>query len=156
MHERIRAIFAQQPLVHRVWEHAHAPTPIRSPADFAAFSGIPRERIAKTLFLAVHGGAQPYALAVCAITAQLDLAAVARLLAATSATLGSRQALAEQLGYPPHGVSPLGAGAIPVLLDEQLFAHPTIAIGAGQAGVEIELAPDDLATLSGGRRGQLV
>jgi len=60
--------------------------------------------------------------------------------------------LAEQLGYPPNGVSPIGAGELPVLMDEQVFAHQTITVGGGEAGVEVEVDPQALANMSAARR----
>ena len=152
MHARVREALERHALSHRVWEHRLAPTPIRSPADFSAYSGIPIERIVKTLFLSVTGGSAPFVLVTCPMTARLDLPAIASLLGATAVTMGSKQALAEQLGYPPNGVSPIGAGSITVLMDEAVFAHPTIAVGAGEAGVEVEVEPQALATMISARR----
>ena len=152
MHARVREALERHALSHRLWEHRLAPHPIRSPADFSAYAGIPIERIAKTLFLSVTGVAAPSVLVVCPMTARLDLPAIAGLLGATAVTMGSRQALAEQLGYHPNGVSPIGAGSIPVLMDEAVFAHPTIAVGAGEAGVEVEVEPQALATMISARR----
>jgi prolyl-tRNA editing enzyme YbaK/EbsC (Cys-tRNA(Pro) deacylase) len=47
---------------------------------------------------------------------------------------------------------PLGAGELPVLMDEQLFQFPTILIRAGVLGEEIEINPDDLFTLTHAQR----
>jgi Cys-tRNA(Pro)/Cys-tRNA(Cys) deacylase len=64
--------------------------------------------------------------------------------------------LANVAGYPERGVSPIGLGGLPVFMDEELFNFATILVGAGEAGVEIEIAPGDLEALTGAKRTRLV
>ena len=40
-------------------------------------------------------------------------------------------------------------------MDDGLFDFPTILVGAGEAGVEIEIAPADLAAITGATRASL-
>jgi Cys-tRNA(Pro)/Cys-tRNA(Cys) deacylase len=40
-------------------------------------------------------------------------------------------------------------------MDEKLFDFATILVGAGEAGIEIEIAPGDLAAVTGARRANL-
>ena len=47
------------------------------------------------------------------------------------------------------GISPLGhRKRLPVFLDESMRERPTVLVSAGRRGLELELAPDDLARLS--------
>lgn len=63
--------------------------------------------------------------------------------------MAKTEELAEIIGYPPNGVSPLGApNDVPVLVDDSLLEFPSVLIGAGQAAVEIELPPTDLTNLA--------
>lgn len=46
---------------------------------------------------------------------------------------------------PRHGVSPLGLDStIAVVVDRELLDYESVLVGAGVAGVEIELSPVDL------------
>jgi Cys-tRNA(Pro)/Cys-tRNA(Cys) deacylase len=56
--------------------------------------------------------------------------------------------LQQKIGYPPNGVSPLGVEEFPIFLDEDLMILETVLIGAGETGVEIEIAPVDLQLLT--------
>jgi Cys-tRNA(Pro)/Cys-tRNA(Cys) deacylase len=53
-------------------------------------------------------------------------------------------------GYVVGGNSPLGQRRrLPTIVDESASDHPTVFVSAGRRGLEIELAPADLVTLTG-------
>jgi Cys-tRNA(Pro)/Cys-tRNA(Cys) deacylase len=134
--------------------HAHADYGvIKSPKDFANALGYPIERITKTLFMRTEGGASNFGLVVCPIPRKVNIPAVSAAFGCRRAEMASPEELKSTLDYPQHGVSPLGAGEIPVLVDESIFGFPSVLIGAGIAGQEIEIAPDDILRLSRGTRG---
>lgn len=71
--------------------------------------------------------------------------------------VASPEALNSSLGYPRNGVSPLGAPAdIPVLLDEAVLNYPTVLVGGGATGIEIELSPKDLVQMTSATTGTFV
>ncbi|KZE43293.1 hypothetical protein AVW09_00695 [Microbacterium sp. T32] len=81
---------------------------------------------------------------------KLDFAAASEAAGVGRLEVGKPEELAEVLGYPRNGVSPLGIpGEVPVLIDAELHNFPTILIGGGATGIEIEIAPDTLAHLTG-------
>ena len=52
-------------------------------------------------------------------------------------------------GYVLGGISPLGGRrALPTALDASALAHPIIHVSAGRRGLELALAPADLARLT--------
>jgi Cys-tRNA(Pro)/Cys-tRNA(Cys) deacylase len=54
-------------------------------------------------------------------------------------------------GYVVGGISPLGhRKPLPVFLDDSMRDRATVLVSAGRRGLELELAPGDLAALSGG------
>lgn len=121
--------------------------PIRSPQDFAQALGYELSRITKTLLLETNDRAQR-CLVVAASDRRLDLHQVAEQMGCKRLQLAERKALLELLDYPPNGVSPIGAGSIPVLMDRGLMEFSTILVGAGEAGVELELSPQSLQSLT--------
>ena len=55
-------------------------------------------------------------------------------------------------GYVAGGISPLGQRKqLPTVIDESALGFETVYVSAGRQGLEIELAPADLLTLTGGR-----
>jgi Cys-tRNA(Pro)/Cys-tRNA(Cys) deacylase len=139
---------------HVVRRHADCPFPIRSPEDFARCLDRPLESILKSLFLEVSDVDRParFAIAVCPMPARADLAILARHWNVKRVRLAGRADLEAMLGYPPTGVSPLGAGVWHTVIEDSAFAHEKVLVGAGVAGVEIELAPDDLMLACGATR----
>jgi len=59
-------------------------------------------------------------------------------------------------GFPIGGVPPFGhAGAVTVLVDDDLLAHETLWAAAGLPDAVFAIAPGDLLRISGGRRADL-
>jgi prolyl-tRNA editing enzyme YbaK/EbsC (Cys-tRNA(Pro) deacylase) len=79
----------------------------------------------------------------------VDLARLARHLGCRRLELATMQEAVALLGYAPGGISPIGVQGIPVLMDEQLFAHPTVVSAAGEVAVEIEIDPERLRQMTG-------
>lgn len=115
----------------------------------AAELGVPPESVFKTL-IALADDAP-----VCAIVPVTGELALKRLAAAAGA---KRAALApaadaERLtGYVVGGVSPLGqARALPTFLDARALEQREVHVSAGRRGLQLRLAPADLARLTGAR-----
>lgn len=149
LHPRVRDSLARVGSAVTVHDHALLDREVRSPADFAAALAYPLDRITKSVFLAARGGA--YAVAVCAMPRKLDFPALSAALAqAGRMQVAEPDALEATLGYPRNGVSPLGVpSGVAVVLDDELLRWPTVLIGGGATGVEVEIAPEELVRLSG-------
>ena len=78
---------------------------------------------------------------------QLDLRALGK-----RAALADRAAAERATGYVLGGISPLGQRKrLPTVVDESALGHETIFVSAGRRGLELELAPGDLVTLTDAR-----
>lgn len=111
--------------------------------------GVEPERVFKTLLVDVDGS---LVVGVVPVNAQLDL----KLLA--SAVGGKRAAMAElaraerATGYVAGGISPLGQRtAHPTVIDDSALEQATMLVSGGRRGLDIELSPADLITLTNAR-----
>ncbi len=142
------AAVARAKVEHRIHEYRHDPAAPSYGLEAAERLGVDPATVFKTLVADVDGR---LAVAVVPVAARLDLKALA------AAAGGRRAAMAEPAdaeratGYVVGGISPLGhRKRLPVFLDESMQGRPTVMVSAGRRGLQLELAPADLARLSGG------
>ena len=135
---------------YAVRRHVDCAQPILRPDDFAAALGYDVARIAKTILVRTLDGSR-YACAVLSANQRVDVKAVGGILGRSRIELAATDEVLARTGYPRTGVSPLGLGEdIPVIIDEGLYRHLTVLVGAGDVGVELEIAPADLQNASNG------
>jgi Cys-tRNA(Pro)/Cys-tRNA(Cys) deacylase len=147
------ALVARQRVTHRVHEYTHDPRAESYGEEAAAALGVPPERVFKTLVAEVDG---TLTVAVVPVTGSLDLKALAAAAGGKKATMADPAAAERATGYVRGGISPLGQRKrIRTLLDDGAFEHETIFVSAGRRGLEIELAPTDLAALTNADRAPL-
>lgn len=147
MHERVQAALERGQVDYRLHRHADLDVPIRTPDDFASALGYEVGRVAKTLLFR-SSLEQRYCLVVAPSNRRVRQEALGDLLWIGPAQLASREELAQVVGYPPAGVSPLGVDSITVLIDDALMTFPTILIGAGEIRVEVEISPIQLRAIT--------
>lgn len=105
--------------------------------------GMPPEQVFKTLV--VRGDKTGVMFAVIPGSGELDLKALAKVSKNKRAELVPLKEVLPLTGYIRGGCSPLGAKkAYPVFMDESCILWDEIAISAGQRGMQILAAPDDL------------
>ena len=81
------------------------------------------------------------------VAGQLDLKALARALGGSKAVLAEVAVAERATGYVVGGISPIGQKrAHPTVVDESAWEHPTVFVSAGRRGLDLEIAPADLAT----------
>jgi Cys-tRNA(Pro)/Cys-tRNA(Cys) deacylase len=102
----------------------------------------------KTLVADVDGR---LAVAVVPVAARLDLKALASAAGGRKAVMAEPADAERATGYVVGGISPLGhRKRLPVFLDQSMEGRPAVMVSAGRRGLQLELAPADLARLSGG------
>ncbi len=107
-------------------------------------------RVFKTLVAAVEG--KGLAVAMVPVAASLDLKALAAAVGGKRAAMADVGEAERATGYVAGGISPLGQRKrLAAVLDESALRWPTIFVSAGRRGLQLELAPADLARLAGAR-----
>jgi prolyl-tRNA editing enzyme YbaK/EbsC (Cys-tRNA(Pro) deacylase) len=119
----------------------------RRDAGDAPPGGVP----AAETVLVCGGDGGPFCLVSIPASRRLALDAVARTLGLERARPATAEELRAETGHPPCSVSPLGGNGHRVLVDVRLLAFPTVLVGGGEEGTEIELSPDSLVRLTGAR-----
>lgn len=108
--------------------------------------GVKPDRVFKTLLTDVDG---ELCVAIVPVTATLDLKALAAALGGKKATMADPQRVERATGYVLGGISPLGQRRRHrTVLDAGVEACDTVLVSAGRRGLEVELAPADLVSLT--------
>ncbi|MEU6696598.1 Cys-tRNA(Pro) deacylase [Pseudonocardia sp. NPDC046786] len=141
------ALLVRRGIRHRVHSYTHDDRETGYGPEAARAMGQDPDRVFKTLVAVVDGA---MTVGIVPVSAQLDLKALA------AAVGGKRAAMAEiadaerTTGYVAGGISPLGQRKrLPTVLDASAAGFGTIYCSGGRRGLEIELAPDDLVSLTG-------
>jgi Cys-tRNA(Pro)/Cys-tRNA(Cys) deacylase len=130
-----------------VHAYDHDPASPSYGEEAAVALGVCPDRVFKTLVADVDG---ELTVAIVPVAGQLDLKALAAAVGAKRATMADPVAAERTTGYVRGGISPLGQRKrLRTVLDASASGHPTICVSAGRRGLEVELAPADLAALTG-------
>ncbi|WP_019062295.1 Cys-tRNA(Pro) deacylase [Streptomyces prunicolor] len=114
--------------------------------EAAEAMGVSPDRVFKTLLADVDG---TLTVAVVPVAGQLDLKALASAVGGKRATMADPTLAERTTGYVRGGISPLGQRKkLRTVLDDSATSHPTICVSAGRRGLEVELSPEDLKTLT--------
>ncbi|MBA0050356.1 Cys-tRNA(Pro) deacylase [Streptomyces sp. AJS327] len=128
--------------------HSYTPDPAAASwgAEAAEALGVDPGRVFKTLVAEVDSA---LTVAIVPVSTTLDLKALATAAGGKRAVLADPVAAERSSGYVRGGISPLGQRRrLPTVLDDSADDHPTVCVSAGRRGLEIELAPADLAALT--------
>lgn len=114
--------------------------------EAAAALGVDPARVLKTLVALVDD--RPV-VAVVPVDAELDLKALADAAGGRRAAM-AQPPLAQRLsGSVVGAISPLGfRRPLPTIVDEEASLHDTVLVSAGRRGLQVELAPADLVTVT--------
>jgi Cys-tRNA(Pro)/Cys-tRNA(Cys) deacylase len=114
--------------------------------EAAAALGVAPDRLFKTLVIVVDG--RP-AVAVVPVDRQLDPKRFASALGGRRADLADPAVAERAAGSVVGGISPLAMRRpLPTVIDASVLTHATVFVSAGRRGLQVELAPTDLVTLT--------
>lgn len=109
--------------------------------------GVDPGRLFKTLIVDLGG---KLAVGVVPVAGMLDLKAIAAALSAKSVRMSDTAAAERSTGYVVGGISPLGQRKrLATVVDVSVHEWTTVYVSAGRRGLQVELAPADLVTLTG-------
>lgn len=128
-------------ITYTLHEYDHDPRAESYAGEAAEALGLDPRRVFKTLVVAVG---DELAVAIVPAVDQLDLKAVGK-----RAAMADTARAEKVTGYVAGGISPLGQRKrLATFLDDSAEAFDTVFVSAGRRGLEIELAPGDLAALT--------
>lgn len=129
--------------------YEHDPRAAAYGLEAAQKLGIDPDRVFKTLLATVDGA---LAVGIVPVAQQLDLKALAQALGGKRAEMADPAVAERRTGYVVGGISPIGQKtALPTVLDESAILCETVFVSGGRRGLDLELAPDDLLAVTGGR-----
>jgi Cys-tRNA(Pro)/Cys-tRNA(Cys) deacylase len=126
--------------------YEHDPRATSYGLEAAQALGIPEARVFKTLMADADGR---LVVAVVPVAGKLDLKALARALGARKAAMADPADAERATGYVVGGISPLGQKRPhPTVLDASALDQERVLVSAGRRGLDVELSPTDLVTLT--------
>lgn len=109
--------------------------------------GVPPDRLFKTLVAQLD--TNELVIALVPVSQSLDLRALAAVAGAKTATMAAPGEAERATGYVTGGISPLGQRKrLRTFVDVSARAHGTIYCSAGRRGLQLEVSPIDLLTLT--------
>ena len=135
---------------YTIHEYEHDPAAESYGEEAAEKIGANPAQVFKTLVVSLDG--KNLAVGIVPVTAMLGLKQIAKAAGAKKAVMADKQLVQRTTGYVLGGVSPLGQKKpLKTFIDQSAEGFETIFVSAGKRGLEIELAPADLARLTQAR-----
>ena len=132
-----------------VHEFNHDPNNTHYGQEAAQALGIEADRIFKTLMVAAD--TRTFALGIVPVSGTLDLKHIAAAMGVKKVAMADAKVVQSRSGYLLGGVSPLAhKRPCPLFLDDSAQQYDTIFVSGGKRGLDIEIAPEDLLSLSDG------
>lgn len=139
------SLLTKSGIKHHLHEYVHDPRQTSFGLEAATALGVDPTRVFKTLCVMVDGS---MCVGVVPVSGQLDLKAMASALGKKKSVMADPAIASRTTGYVVGGISPLGQRKLlPTVIDESALNFETILVSGGRRGLDIELAPRDLANL---------
>lgn len=121
--------------------------------EAAELLGVDPDRVFKTLVAEADGA---LVVGIVPVSGWLDLKALARAVGSRKAAMADPAVAERVTGYVVGGISPIGQKRrLRTVLDASADAHATVFVSGGRRGLDLGLAPDDLARVTGATRAPI-
>ena len=135
--------------------HTYEPDATMTGEEIAGILGEDPAKVFKTLVTQGKSGA--YYVFVVPVREELDLKKAAKVSGEKAVSMIKQKELLPLTGYVHGGCSPIGMKKqFPTFFHETASAFERVFVSAGKVGFQIELAPDDLISISGGKLADIV
>ncbi|MFV8411541.1 Cys-tRNA(Pro) deacylase [Vibrio owensii] len=139
-------------VTHTIHQYEHDPRADSYGLEAAEVLGQDPKKVFKTLLFCLNGEPKNLAVAIIPVDQKLNLKLAAKAAKGKKADMADPEIAQKTTGYVVGGISPLGQKkALPTFLHESATEQDTICVSAGKRGLEIELAPKDLLSLTRGQ-----
>ena len=146
-------------IVHTIHEYEHDSRVDSYGLEAVEALGQDPSYVFKTLLFSLNGDPKSLAVAVIPVDHKLNLKLAAKAAKAAKvkkAEMANPDIAQKMTGYVIGGISPLGQKkALPTYIHQSARSNKTICVSAGKRGLEIELEPQDLASLTRGQFAEL-
>ncbi len=131
---------------HTLHPYHHDPATTAYGDEVVTALGLDPARVFKTLVASVDGA---LVVGIVPVSAQLNLKAVAAAVSGKKAQMAAVSDAQRSSGYVPGGISPLGQRTrLRTVIDGSARDFETIMVSAGKRGLQVEIAPGDLVSLT--------
>jgi len=142
-------------IIYQVHQYAHDPAHDSYGKEAAEMLGIEEARVFKTLIVQLDRG--DLAVAIIPVSSMLSMKKIAKAAGAKKAAMADKDLVEKTTGYVLGGVSPLGQKKrLKTVIDRSAKDSATIFVSAGRRGLDVELKPGDLATLTNAAFADLI
>jgi len=136
-------------ITHKVHEYPHDASSESYGLEAAEKLGVAEAKVFKTLVVSLDN--KELAVGVVPVSSMLSMKLIAKAAGAKKASMANKSDVERSTGYVLGGVSPLGQKKrLKTIIDSSAKNSATIYVSARRRGLEIELSPDDLASLVNG------
>lgn len=132
---------------YQIHQYEHDPDAKAYGEEAAEKLNIPFDQIFKTLVVSVDNN--DVVIAVVPVSRQLDLKKLVKAIGSKKARMADRNDVERATGYILGGVSPIGQKKkLTTMIDTSALNFNTVYVSAGRRGLQIEMSPKDLGSLT--------